>query len=69
MSDAAKQSAYEAKRRAATGLKAVPMIEYRVFLPDGREVIERVIGLSMVAAYYPDAWKVERVDATTGGFW
>jgi hypothetical protein len=45
------------------------MIEYRVFLPDGREVIERVIGLSMVAAYYPDAWKVERVDATTGGFW
>jgi hypothetical protein len=32
-------------------------------------VIERVIGLSMVAAYYPDAWKVERVDATTGGFW
>ncbi len=46
----------------------VPLIEYRIYLPDGREVIERVIGLSMVAAYHPDAIRVERVDAC-GGFY
>ncbi len=69
MSDSkAKQDAYAAKRAAVTGRTDVPLVEYRIYLPDGREVIERVIGLSMVAAYHPDAWKVERVDRA-GGFW
>jgi hypothetical protein len=39
-----------------------------VFLPDGSEKIERVIGLSQIAAYWPDAIKIERVDAC-GGFY
>ena len=69
MSDSkAKQDAYAARRAAVTGRTDVPLIEYRIYLPDGREIIERVIGLSMVAAYHPDAIRIERVDAC-GGFY
>ncbi len=45
-----------------------PTIEYRVFMPDGREFIERAIGLSVIVAHYPQAWRVERVDMS-GGFY
>ena len=65
----AKQAAYAAKRAARFSADAkYPTVEYRVFLADGREFIERVIGLSQIAAYWPDAIKIERVDAC-GGFW
>ena len=63
----AKQAAYAAKRATVTRAK-YPTVEYRVTLPDGSEKIERVIGLSQIAAYWPDAIKVERIDAC-GGFW
>jgi hypothetical protein len=61
-----KQAAYAAKRPKLA--EQYPTIEYRVFLPDGREFIERAIGLSVIVAHYPQAWRVERVDAA-GGFW
>ena len=64
MNDAEKQRAYEAKR--ATGLKP-EMVEYRVTMRDGTEKIERVIGLSEIAAYYPGAVQVTRTD--WGGFY
>jgi hypothetical protein len=63
----AKQRAYEAKRLRLADAK-YPTIEYRVYLPGGVEKIERAIGLSQVVAHYPEAWRVERVDAA-GGFW
>ena len=62
-----KQAAYEAKRRAATGLAAVPMVEYRIVFRDGTEKVERAIGLSQIAAYYPEAVQVTRCD--WGGFY
>lgn len=62
-----KQRAYEAKRRAATGMASVPMIEYCVTMPDGTEKTERAIGLSQVAAYYPEAVQITRCD--WGGFY
>ena len=49
-------------------IPAHPTIEYRVTLPDGRELTERVIGLSQIAALYPQAVRVERVSAG-GGFY
>ena len=67
MTDEEKQANYAAKC-ARTGISAVPMIDYRVTLPDGAEKIERVIGLSQIAAYWPEAIKIERVDAC-GGFY
>jgi hypothetical protein len=62
----AKQAAYAAKRPKLA--EQYPTIEYRVFLPDGREFIERAIGMSVIVAHYPEAIKIERVDAM-GGFW
>ncbi len=62
----AKQAAYAAKRPKLA--EQYPTIEYRVFLPDGREFIERAIGLSVIVAHYPQAWRVERVDMS-GGFY
>lgn len=62
-----KQAAYAAKRKHATRLEQVPMVDYRVQFRDGREVIERVIGLSEVAAYHPDAVQITRCD--WGGFY
>lgn len=41
--------------------------EFRVTMRDGTEKIERVIGLSEIAAYYPDAVQVTRTD--WGGFY
>jgi len=67
MTDEEKQANYAAKR-ARTGMSAVAMIDYRVTLPDGSEMIERVIGLSQIAAYWPEAIKIERVNAC-GGFY
>ena len=63
----AKQAAYAAKRKHATRLEQVPMLDFRVVLPDGTERHERAIGLSQIAAYWPDAIRVERMDAA--GFW
>jgi len=62
-----KQREYEAKRLKVAGAQ-YQTVEYRVFLPDGTEKIERAIGLSQIAAYWPDAIKIERVDAC-GGFY
>ena len=68
MSDAAaKQAAYAAQRAANTRLGGVPMVSYRVVLPDGTERLERVIGLSQIAAMWPEAVRVTRADF--GGFW
>lgn len=39
---------------------------YRVILPDGQDFVERGIGLSQIAAHYPEATMVQRID---GGFW
>ena len=64
---AEKQAAYEAKRRDVTGLAAVPMVEYRIIFRDGVEKTERAIGLSQIAAYYPDCVQVTRCD--WGGFY
>jgi hypothetical protein len=63
----AKQAAYAANRPKIANPK-YPTREYRVTLPDGSEKIERVIGLSQIAAYYPDAIRVELVEEV-GGFW
>ena len=63
-----KQAAYEAKRREVTGQPAVQKFTYRVTLPDGTEVIERVIGLSEIAAYYPQARAVVLLPPV-GAFW
>jgi hypothetical protein len=60
-----KQREYEAKRPKLT--EQYPTIAYRVFLPDGSEKIERAIGLSQIAAYYPDAVMIQRCDVA--GFW
>jgi hypothetical protein len=68
MTDDHKQRTYAAKRAAVTGRTDVPLVEFRVYFADGREIIERVIGWSMVAAYHPDAIRIERVDAC-GGFY
>ena len=65
MSD--KQRAYEAKRREVTRLAAVPMVEFRIIFRDGSEKVERAIGLSQIAAYYPDACQITRCD--WGGFY
>lgn len=62
-----KQAAYEAKRAAVTGMHA-KLIEFRVVLPTGSEKIERLPSLKVAAAYYPEAIRIERVDAT-GGHW
>ena len=62
-----KQRAYEAKRREVTGMAAVPMVEFRIIFRDGTEKTERAIGLSQIAAYYPDCVQVSRCDWS--GFW
>jgi hypothetical protein len=62
----AKQRAYEAKRPKLA--EQYPTIEFRVFLPGGEERIERAIGMSVIVAHYPQAWRVERVDMS-GGFY
>jgi hypothetical protein len=62
-----KQRRYAAKRPKLAEPKYSTR-EYRVTLPDGSERIERVIGLSQIAAYWPDAIRVELVEAV-GGFW
>lgn len=62
-----KQAAYEAKRRHVTRAQAAATVEYRVTFRDGREITERVIGLSEIAAYHPDAVRIERMD--WGGFY
>lgn len=65
MNNEEKQRAYQAKRP-----KLVPdyeTVEYRVTMRDGTEKIERAIGLSQIAAYYPDAVQVTRTD--WGGFY
>lgn len=41
---------------------------YRVTLPDGTTLEERAIGLSQIAAHYPQAVRVEVVVAV-GDFW
>jgi len=65
----AKQAAYAAKRATVTRAQ-YPTILYRVVLPDDSEKIERVIGLSQIAAYYPDAKRIERLsDGDKAGFW
>ncbi len=64
------QAAYAAKRRSVTGTATMDLRTYRVTLPDGREVIERCIGLSQVAAEHPAAVKVELVgEKTHANFW
>jgi len=70
MTDAEKQAIYAIyqAKRARVGMSTVAMIDYRVTLPDGSEMVERVIGLSQIAAYWPEAIKIERVDAC-GGFY
>jgi hypothetical protein len=60
-----KQAKYAASRPKL--VEAYPTIEYRVTMRDGTEKIERVIGLSQIAAYYPDAVQVTRTD--WGGFY
>jgi hypothetical protein len=66
----AKQAAYAAKRAQHTQAERYPTILYRVVLPDDSEKIERVIGLSQIAAYYPDAKRIERLnDGDKAGFW
>lgn len=71
MTDAATlQAAYAAKRAAHTGARTMGLRTYRVVLADGREVVERVIGLSQVAALYPDARVVERIgEGEHANFW
>lgn len=49
-----KQRAYEAKRREVTGIAAVPMVEYRVWLRGRPPFTERAIGPSQLFAHYPD---------------
>jgi len=60
------QAAYAAKRPKLA--EQYPTIEFRVFLPGGEEKIERAIGMSVIVAHYPQAWRVERVDMA-GGFY
>jgi hypothetical protein len=61
-----KQAAYEAKRPKLT--EQYPTIDFRIYLPGGVEKIERAIGMSVIVAHYPQAWRVERVDMS-GGFY
>jgi hypothetical protein len=44
---------------------------YRIWHVDGRVTAERAIGLSQIAAYYPDALSVVRLDEKQpdGAFW
>lgn len=63
--DLTKQTAYEAKRRSRVPATH-QTFEYRVILRGGTEKIERVIGLSEIAAYWPDAVQITRLD--WGGF-
>lgn len=63
--DLAKQRAYEAKR-PKVGAERYPTTEFRVVTRDGRERIERAIGLSQIEAHWPDWVRIERVD--WGGF-
>jgi hypothetical protein len=64
----AKQAAYAAKRPKLA--EQYPTIEYRVMFRDGSDRIERVIGMSQIAAYWPDAVQVTRLDWDgAGGFW
>ena len=64
---AAKQRAYEAERRAATN-RPVPYVKaFRIYLPDGVEVMERGETLAKAAAAHPTAWRVEEMDKA--GFW
>lgn len=69
MPDNPLQAAYARKRQTHTGARTMELRTYRVVLADGREVVERCIGLSQVAALYPDARVVERVGETKGAFW
>jgi len=82
MTPTEKQAAYAARRAAHTGAKPYTTHIYLVTLPDGTQVREQVIGLSQVAAYHPQAVRVEMlqrveplrgaaaVEATkTGSFW
>ena len=67
MTDADNQAVYAAKR-SQHGLSTVQMIEYRVILPDGSENLERAVSLLQIATSWPEAIRVERVDAC-GGFY
>jgi hypothetical protein len=40
-------------------MATVPTIEFRIWLPDGTVFTERAIGLSIIAAHYPQACRVE----------
>jgi hypothetical protein len=64
------QPAYAAKRTDTTGAATMEIRIYRVTLADGREVFERVVSLSQVAAAWPDAKTVEWVGETEKkNFW
>jgi len=67
MNDVEKQAAYEAKRRGSVPPTTHATVEYRVTFRDGTEKIERVIGLSEIVAYWPDAVQITRCD--WGGFY
>ena len=64
---AAKQAAYEAKRRAVTNRPAPYQKAFRIYLPDNVEVMERADTLAKAAAAHPTAWRVEEMDKA--GFW
>lgn len=66
---AAKQAAYAQKRRQHAGLREMPLRLYRVTFADGQQVEERCIGLSQIAAQWPDAKRVEWMADTKGPFW
>ena len=67
MTNAEKQAVYAAKR-ARHGMSTVAMIDYRVILPDGSEKIERAVSLLQIVKNWPQAIRIERVDAC-GGFY
>lgn len=70
LSSAEKQAAYERMRAEWTrGATKIPLRTYVVTLPDGREVTERCIGLSQVAARWPDARRVVWVGEGVKAFW
>lgn len=65
---AIRQAAYEAKRRAATKAQAPAYPKaFRIYLPDGVEIMERGETLAKAAAAHPTAWRVEEMDKA--GFW
>ena len=67
MTDAEKQAIYQAKR-AQAGMSTVQTIEYRVILPDGSEKLERAVSLLQIVKNWPQAIRIERVDACGGWY-